>query len=44
VYIVDRLAEVFAAEFTNVTARHNNLPGAQLFHPGPRTVTASASS
>jgi hypothetical protein len=41
---VDRLAEKFATEFTNVTARHNNLPGAQLFHPGPRAATASTGS
>ena len=38
------LAEKFATEFTNVTARHNNLPGAQLFHPGPRAATASTGS
>ena len=44
VYIVDRLAEKFAGEFTNVTARHNNLPGAQLFHPGPRAAAASTGS
>jgi UPF0042 nucleotide-binding protein len=33
VYIVDRLAESFAAEFGNVTARHSGLPGATLFKP-----------
>jgi UPF0042 nucleotide-binding protein len=38
VYIVDRLAEIFAAEFGNVTARHGGLPGAQLFQPAPRAA------
>jgi UPF0042 nucleotide-binding protein len=38
VYIVDRLAEIFAAEFGNVTARHGGLPGAQLFQPAPRVA------
>ena len=33
VYIVERLAEDFAGEFANVTARHSGLPGAALFHP-----------
>jgi UPF0042 nucleotide-binding protein len=33
VYIVDRLAEMFAARFPNVTARHSSLPGARLFNP-----------
>ena len=33
VYIVERLAQEFAGEFTNVTARHSGLPGAALFHP-----------
>jgi RNase adapter protein RapZ len=42
VYIVDRLAEKFAAEFGNVTARHNNLPGAQLFQPRPRIATVGS--
>src|SRR2546426_7793114 len=36
VYIVDRLAEEFAAEFRNVTARHSGLPDAKLFKPRPR--------
>ena len=40
VYIVDRLAEVFAAEFPQVTARHSGLPGAQLFQPRPRPTLA----
>jgi len=31
VYIVDRVAERFARQFANVTARHNGLPGAKLF-------------
>jgi UPF0042 nucleotide-binding protein len=35
VYIVDRLAEIFAAEFDEVTARHSGLPGAKLFEPQP---------
>ena len=38
VYIVDRLAEMFAAEFGNVTARHGGLPGAQLFQPAARVA------
>ena len=33
VYIVDRLAEIFAAESANVMARHSGLPGAKLFKP-----------
>jgi UPF0042 nucleotide-binding protein len=33
VYIVERLAEAFAVDFSNVTARHSCLPGAQIFHP-----------
>ena len=33
VYMVDRLAEVFANRFPSVTARHNALPGARLFNP-----------
>jgi RNase adapter protein RapZ len=36
VYIVDRLAEIFAAEHLNVTARHSGLPGAKLMHPAAR--------
>ena len=36
VYIVDRLAEAFAAQFDGVTARHSGLPGAKLFQPPPR--------
>ncbi len=32
VYIVDRLADLFAARFPNVTARHGSLPVPQLFH------------
>ena len=42
VYIVDRLAEKFAAEFGNVTARHNSLPGAQLFQPRPRVASGGS--
>jgi RNase adapter protein RapZ len=38
VYIVDRLAESFAAEFGNVTARHSGLPGAKLFQPPARVA------
>jgi RNase adapter protein RapZ len=33
VYIVDRLAQLFATRFPNVTARHGALPGARLFNP-----------
>ena len=36
VYIVDRLTEIFAARFTNVTARHSSLPGLRLITPPPR--------
>lgn len=38
VYIVDRLAEDFAAEFPTVTARHSGLPGAVMFRPRPRAI------
>jgi RNase adapter protein RapZ len=38
VYIVERLAEAFAAEFPSVTARHAGLPGARMFRPRPRAV------
>jgi UPF0042 nucleotide-binding protein len=33
VYIVDRLAEMFAARYPHVTARHSALPGTHLFNP-----------
>jgi len=39
VYIVDRLAEVFASEYRSVTARHSGLPGAKLFQPRPQAAT-----
>jgi RNase adapter protein RapZ len=39
VYIVDRLAEAFAAEFPNVTARHSGLPGIGMFRATPRAAT-----
>jgi UPF0042 nucleotide-binding protein len=39
VYIVDRLAEMFAARHPNVTARHSSLPAARLFNP-PRAVAS----
>jgi len=39
VYIVDRLAEEFAADFSTVTARHSGLPGAGMFRPRPRAVS-----
>jgi RNase adapter protein RapZ len=42
VYIVDRLADVFGAEFGNVTARHSGLPGAKLFHPRGRAAEPAA--
>jgi RNase adapter protein RapZ len=38
VYIVDRLAEDFAAEFPTVTARHSGLPGAGMFRPRQRAI------
>ena len=38
VYVVDRLAEDFAAEFPTVTARHSGLPGAGMFRPRPRAI------
>ncbi|HYM27669.1 MAG TPA: RNase adapter RapZ [Steroidobacteraceae bacterium] len=43
VYIVDRLAEIFAAEFSQVTARHSGLPGATLFQPRPRAAAGAKS-
>ena len=43
VYIVDRLAEIFAAEFSQVTARHSGLPGATLFQPRPRAAGGAKS-
>jgi len=42
VYIVDRLAEKFAGEFSNVTARHSGLPGGQLFQPRSRAATGES--
>ena len=39
VYIVERLAEHFAAEFDDVTARHSGLPASQLFEPRPRALS-----
>jgi len=41
VYIVERLAAEFAAEFGNVTARHSGLPGAKLFQPRPRALASA---
>jgi len=43
VYIVDRLAEIFAADFGQVTARHSGLPGATLFQPRPRAAGGAKS-
>jgi RNase adapter protein RapZ len=40
VYIVDRLAEDFAAEFRNVSARHGALPGSKLFQPHALSAAA----
>jgi RNase adapter protein RapZ len=40
VYIVDRLAEEFAAGFPNVTARHSGLPGLEMFRATPRAAAA----
>jgi UPF0042 nucleotide-binding protein len=39
VYIIDRLAEQFAAEFPDVTARHAGLPGARMFQPQARAAS-----
>ena len=44
VYIVDRLGEIFAAEFPNVTARHGGLTGAKLFEPRPRNAGGSGAA
>ena len=33
VYIVERLATLFAAKYANVTARHSSLPGSDVFMP-----------
>jgi UPF0042 nucleotide-binding protein len=41
VYIVDRLAQEFAAEVRDVTARHSALPDGRFFKPRPRAVTAA---
>jgi RNase adapter protein RapZ len=38
VYIVDRLAEDFGAEFPNVTARHSGLPDSGMFRVRPRAA------
>jgi RNase adapter protein RapZ len=40
VYIVDRLAEEFAAEFPTVTARHSGLPGLGMFRAHPRAAAS----
>ena len=42
VYIVDRLAEEFAADLPNVTARHGALPGAGMFRARPRAAAGAA--
>lgn len=42
VYIVDRLAEDFAGEFRDVTARHSGLEDARFFKPRPRSLAAAA--
>ncbi len=41
VYIVDRLAERFAARYEQVTARHTGLPDTALFDPAARGVATS---
>jgi UPF0042 nucleotide-binding protein len=41
VYIVDRLAEMFAAEYDEVAARHSGLAGAKLFQPQARAAAPS---
>jgi UPF0042 nucleotide-binding protein len=33
VYIVDKLATIFAGQFANVTARHSGLPAVHHAHP-----------
>ncbi|MBS0579939.1 MAG: RNase adapter RapZ [Proteobacteria bacterium] len=40
VYIVDRLADLFAAEYDEVVARHSGLAGAKLFSPRARAARA----
>ena len=42
VYIVDRLAEEFATELPNVTARHSGLPGMGMFRATPRAAAGGA--
>ena len=44
VYIVDRLAEIFAAEFPQVNARHSALPDPSIFRPRPRPTAVAKSS
>ncbi|MFZ1903885.1 MAG: RNase adapter RapZ [Steroidobacteraceae bacterium] len=41
VYLVERLAETFGAEFRAVSARHSGLPGARLFRPRGRAAAAA---
>ncbi|MFZ0009438.1 MAG: RNase adapter RapZ [Steroidobacteraceae bacterium] len=41
VYLVERLAETFGAEFRTVSARHSGLPGARLFRPRGRPAAAA---
>lgn len=41
VYMVDRLAERFAAKYPNVTARHTGLPDPGLFAPSTPVAVAS---
>jgi UPF0042 nucleotide-binding protein len=41
VYIVDRLAERFAARFANVSARHSALPAIQIVQPKPAAAAVS---
>jgi RNase adapter protein RapZ len=41
VYIVDRLVEIFAARYTNVSSRHSSLPGARLV-AAPRAALVKA--
>ena len=38
VYIVERLAMLFAAKYSNVTARHSSLPGSDVFMPNTQRV------
>ena len=40
VYLVEKLATLFATKYNNVTARHSNLPGSEVFLPSTRNAHA----